>query len=129
MQNKLIFFYFFTRKKSKWEESVRDSGEESRNWRWSESPEIELDQGLKSLEKRCSQSMEKNDQESWESSRKRNRKQSEESSRRSSRKRSRTDRESDEEAILISRFSKRRKKKSERRDYKENGHENVRKKN
>ncbi|XP_012535664.2 U2 small nuclear ribonucleoprotein auxiliary factor 35 kDa subunit-related protein 2 [Monomorium pharaonis] len=30
------------RSKSKWEESDRDDGEKDRNWRWSETPEIEL---------------------------------------------------------------------------------------
>lgn len=36
-------FRLFFRSKSKWEESDREDGEKDRNWRWSESPEIESD--------------------------------------------------------------------------------------
>lgn len=129
--------FFIYRSKSKWEESVRDKSEENREWRWSESPEVELEHRLKGSEKERSLSIEN----SHRSSRDRRYERNERSSVRSSSKRSqsstsskrhrrssRKERHSEIQGEEASRSTKRHKKKSRRRSDSENDHEEPKRK-
>lgn len=132
----------FTSRRSRWEESVRDNNQdrEDRNWRWSESPDIELESRLKDTEKKRSHSPD------WERSQRstsrneryeRNERTSSTRSLNNSRcsrspgkhhrskshKKSRAD-----ETASDGRSSKKRKKKSKRRSDDENDHKEAKKK-
>lgn len=118
--------------KSRWEESVRDDNEKDRNWRWSESPESEINIRSKDSERKRSYSTERRSQRSL---RDKSHSQSERSSirssknrtssekRRSSRSKRAYDDEDYDEAKLDEHSSKRHRKESKKRSNSENGHE------
>ncbi|EFN80401.1 U2 small nuclear ribonucleoprotein auxiliary factor 35 kDa subunit-related protein 2 [Harpegnathos saltator] len=127
------------RGKSRWEESVRDNGEEDRNWRWSESPEIELEPRSKDPEKKHCHLTE------WEQSQKSSHDEKYERSDRSSARSLNNSRRSkspeehrrstdhkkshnDKETVSDSRSSKKHKKKSKRKNNSENEYREAKRK-
>lgn len=123
------------RNKSKWEESVRDEDNRDRSWRWSESPEIEVDHRSKrkrshTTERERSRRSSRDKREHSERSSVRSFRSTASSERhhRSNRKKIYDNEDQNEEVLSDGRSSKKHKEESRRKRISKNGHKESRKK-